>query len=358
MDKYDFLIVGAGLFGSVFAREATDKGYKCLVIDKRNHIGGNCYTENVDGIDVHKYGPHTFHTNDKKIWGYVNRFSDFQSFQLNIVANYFDKLYNLPFNMWTFNQMWGVTKPQEAIDIINRQKFTETPKNLEEYALSVVGEEIYRKFIYGYTKKQWNKEPSLLPMSIIKRLPVRFTFDNNYFNDVYQGIPSQGYTKLFENVLEGIDVFLEEDFFHKRNYYENLAKKVVYTGPIDKFYNYCFGKLDYRSLRFEEQRLNQESYQGTAIVNYTDAATPYTRIIEHKYFKKHQTKTTIITKEFPDNNEPYYPINDEENTFRYNQYKRLNTFNKFIFGGRLAEYKYYDMHQVIGSALASVYKTL
>ena len=352
MPKYDFLIIGSGFFGSVFAREATDKGYKCLVIDKRDHIAGNCYTDNVGGIDVHKYGPHIFHTNNKRIWDYVNRFSNFDQFELNVIANYNSQLYNLPFNMWTFYQMWGVTKPEEAVEIINQQKFTGVPTNLEEYALSLVGEDIYRKLIYGYTKKQWGKEPSLLPMSIIKRLPFRFSFNNNYFNDQYQGIPSEGYTKLFENLLEGIEVSLMTDYFENRSQFDLIAKKVVYTGPIDRFYDYCFGKLDYRSLRFEEEKLDQETYQGNPTINYTDEQTPYTRIIEHKYFKKEKTSHTIITKEFPDNNnEPYYPINDEINTERYSRYKNIENSGKYLFGGRLAEYRYYDMHQVIGSAL-------
>ena len=352
MPKYDFLIIGSGFFGSVFAREATDKGYKCLVIDKRDHIAGNCYTDNVGGIDVHKYGPHIFHTNNKRIWDYVNRFSNFDQFELNVIANYNSQLYNLPFNMWTFYQMWGVTKPEEAVEIINQQKFTGVPTNLEEYALSLVGEDIYRKLIYGYTKKQWGKEPSLLPMSIIKRLPFRFSFNNNYFNDQYQGIPSEGYTKLFENLLDGIEVSLMIDYFENRSQFDLIAKKVVYTGPIDRFYDYCFGKLDYRSLRFEEEKLDQETYQGNPTINYTDEQTPYTRIIEHKYFKKEKTPHTIITKEFPDNNnEPYYPINDEINTERYSKYKNIENSDKYLFGGRLAEYKYYDMHQAIGSAI-------
>jgi UDP-galactopyranose mutase len=352
---YDFLIVGAGLFGSVFAREATDKGYSCIVIDKRTHIAGNCYSKDIDGISVQKYGPHIFHTSSKPIWDYINRFSEFEQYQHNVIANYFDSIYNLPFNLHTFNQMFGTYKKDEILQNIELSRFKGEPTNLEEYALSVVGRDVYQKLIYGYTKKQWGTEPRNLPKSIITRLPLRFTFDNNYYNDTYQGIPKHGYTKLFENLLDGSDVYLECDFFDsKRSTWEKIAKRIVYTGPIDKFYDYCHGKLDYRSLRFEEHKLEQESYQGCSQVNYTDAHTPYTRIIEHKFFRKIPTNHTIITKEFPasyqETEEPYYPINNQENQSIVSKYKSIKN-DKYILGGRLAEYKYYDMHQVIGSVL-------
>jgi UDP-galactopyranose mutase len=359
MEKYDFLIVGAGLFGSVFAREATDKGYKCLVIDKRNHIGGNCYTENKHGIDIHKYGPHTFHTSAKKIWDYVNRFSEFEKFELNIIANRNGKLFNLPFNMWTFYQMWGEKDPEQVKKIIHDQQYSGQISNLEEQALSLVGKDIYENLIKDYTTKQWGRDPSLLPSSIIRRLPVRFTYNNNYFNDTYQGIPKHGYTKLFENLLEGIEIDLEIDFLKKRDYYHNIAERIVYTGPIDQFYDYEYGKLDYRSLRHENEVLQRESFQGNAIVNYTDLETEYTRIIEHKFFHKNiKTNSTIITREYPaeytEENEPMYPISDSKNTERLSQYQKISKNPRYIFGGRLAEYRYYDMHQVIASALHKV----
>lgn len=352
---YDFLIVGAGLFGSVFAREATDRGYKCLVIDKRNHIGGNCYTEKKEGIHVHMYGPHIFHTSSKKIWDYVNKFSEFEQYQHNVIANYNDSIYNLPFNMNTFYQMFHTCNKQEILEIIEQTRFKGDPQNLEEYALSIVGEHIYYKLIYGYTKKQWGKEPKELPKSIIARLPLRFTFNNNYFNDLYQGIPTEGYTKFFENLLDNIEVELEVDFFAKRSYYENMSKKIVYTGPIDKYYDYCYGKLDYRSLVFEHSKLDQEIYQGCTQMNFTDTFTTYTRIIEHKLFlSKQKTPQTIITKEFPApyslTKDPYYPVNNEINNNVANKYKQILN-KKNIFGGRLAEYRYYDMHQVVASSL-------
>ena len=354
MGQYDFLIVGAGLFGSVFAREATEQGYKCLVIDKRNHIGGNCYTEKIDDIDVHKYGPHIFHTNSKEIWDYVNRFSEFEQYQHNVMANYNGSIYNLPFNLNTFYQMFNTCDKEEIVAIIEQTRFKGTPTNLEEYALSLVGEHIYYKLIYGYTKKQWNTEPSLLPKSIISRLPFKFTFDNNYFNDSYQGIPKDGYTRLFENLLDGIEIHLEIDFFDKKDYFEQIARKIVYTGALDRIYDYYYGKLDYRSLKFENIKINQEIYQGCSQMNFTDPFTPYTRIIEHKFFKKQITKNTIITKEYPapytELTDPYYPIGDKKNNSIATKYKQLKN-KKFILGGRLAEYMYYDMHHVIGSAL-------
>lgn len=358
--KYDFIIVGAGLFGAVCADQLKKRGHSCLVIEKRHHIGGNCFTENINNIFVHKYGPHIFHTSSKRIWEYVNEFDEFEPIQLNVIANYQEKIYSLPFNMWTFNQMWGVTSVSEAQSIINSQKFMGNPTNLEEYALSVVGKDIYYTLIHGYTKKQWKTDPKLLPASIIKRLPLRFTFDNNYFNDQYQGIPKHGYTYMIEQMLEGVEIQLDVDYFSDQDKYDNMAKSVIYTGPIDKFYQYYYGKLNYRSLFFEEQEISIETYQGTPVVNYTEEIVPYTRIVEHKYFlKNHKQQSTIITKEYPieytEDTEPMYPINNTENNIIYQQYKKLNhKTNKYIFGGRLAEYKYYDMHQVIGSALSTV----
>jgi UDP-galactopyranose mutase len=363
--KYDFLIVGAGLFGSVCARELTDKGYKCLVIDKRNHIAGNCYTENINDIDVHKYGPHIFHTSNENIWKYINQFSEFNNFELNIIANHKNNLYSLPFNMWTFYQLWGVKSESDAQAIIDSQKFIGTPSNLEEYALSIVGKDIYYTLIYGYTKKQWGTEPKNLPASIIKRLPIRFMFNNNYFNDKYQGIPKYGYTKIFDNLLSDSSVELGVDFFNKQEYYASNAKNIIYTGPIDKFYNFEYGELDYRSLRFEEERINTNSYQGCPVVNYTEESIKHTRITEHKHFISNHinNENTVITKEYPAQyttaTEPMYPIADIKNKELYTRYKDLTKHNKqIIFGGRLAEYKYYDMHQVIGSALSTVREIL
>lgn len=352
---YDFVIVGAGLFGSIFAREMTDKGYKCFVIDKRDHIGGNCYTAREDGIDVHKYGPHIFHTSSEKIWNYVNRFAEFEPFELNPIANYKGKLYNLPFNMNTFSQLFGTEDPEEVKQIIEKEKFKGTPTNLEEQALSMVGETVYRTLIYGYTKKQWNKEPKYLPKSIISRLPVRFTFNNNYFNDTYQGIPKEGYTKMIENLLDGIDVLLDFDYFYDKEKLDAMSKKVLYTGPIDKFYDHYYGELDYRSLKFESRHLKQETYQGCPVMNFTDGLIKRTRTIEHKFFKSNPGgNTTVITDEFPaeykDTNDPYYPINDDKNMGILEKYKQIKN-PKYIFGGRLAEYKYYDMDQTVGSAL-------
>jgi len=358
--KYDFLIVGAGLFGSVCANELKQKGYSCLVIEKRQHIGGNCFTEQVNDIYVHKYGPHIFHTSSKQIWDYITSFDEFEPFQLNVVAHYQNRLYSLPFNMWTFNQMWGVTSPLDAKTIIDSQRFVGAPSNLEEYALSIVGKDIYYKLIYGYTKKQWKTHPKFLPSDIIKRLPLRFTFDNNYFNDNFQGIPKHGYTYIIQQMLMDTDIELNIDYFANQDKYDSMAKCVIYTGPIDKFYNYIYGKLNYRSLFFEEHNINIEDYQGTSVINYTEETIPYTRIVEHKHFLKNpKQKNTIITKEYPieytEYTEPMYPINNIENTDIYNKYKELTKINKkYIFGGRLAEYKYYDMHQVIGSALSTI----
>jgi UDP-galactopyranose mutase len=361
---YDYLIVGAGLFGATFAYEATKRGKKCLVIDKRSHIGGNIYTEEVEGINVHKYGAHIFHTNSKDIWEYVNQFAEFNRYTNSPVANYNGEIYNLPFNMNTFNKLWGVATPKEAQEKINNQRLEagiENPKNLEEQAISLVGTDIYKKLIKGYTEKQWGRSATELPSFIIKRLPVRFTYDNNYFNDKYQGIPVGGYTQIVEKMLSKSDVQLNTDYFQNREELDNKAKKVVFTGMIDEYYNYKYGVLEYRSLLFENETLEQENYQGNAVVNYTDRETPYTRIIEHKHFEFGKQEKTIITREYPKDwnkgDEPYYPINDKANTELYNKYKALAEMDeKVIFGGRLATYKYYDMHQVIGAALTTVEK--
>jgi UDP-galactopyranose mutase len=352
----DYLIVGSGIFGSVCARELTDKGYKCLIIEKRNHIGGNCYTEKIENINIHKYGAHIFHTSNKEVWDYVNKFVEFNSYRHHVLANYKNEMYSLPFNMFTFNKLWNVNTPEEAKHIIEQQRFLDNPTNLEEQALSLVGKDVYEKLIKGYTEKQWIKSCKELPAFIIKRLPVRFTYDNNYFFDPYQGIPKNGYTELFEELLKEIDIKLNIDYFNNKEYFNSLAKNIIYTGPIDKFYNYCFGELEYRPLKFEHITLNQENYQGHSVVNYTEKKIPYTRIIEHKHFNNDISNKTIITKEYPiewnKNEEPYYPINDKSNQEKYLQYKNLIEQEKnIIFGGRLAEYKYYDMHQVVESAL-------
>lgn len=359
MQKYDYLIIGAGLFGCVFAHEATKKGKKCLVIDKRNHIGGNVYCENVKGINVHKYGAHIFHTNDKSIWDYVNQFAEFNNYVNSPISISKGKLYNLPFNMNTFYQLWGTKTPTEAKNIIDKQVEeygVKTPKNLEEQALSLVGKDIYETLIKEYTEKQWGTEASKLPAFIIKRLPVRYTFDNNYFNDTYQGIPIGGYNKIIDGLLEGIDVKTNIDFFENKDDLIASAKKVVYTGKIDEFFNFKYGNLEYRSLRFEHQNLDTDNYQGNAVVNYNDGNIPYTRIIEHKHFEFGKQPHTVITKEYPENwtpeKEAYYPINNDDNQKKYQQYKALTLKEpNIIFGGRLAEYKYYDMHQIIASAL-------
>lgn len=356
--KYDYLIVGAGLFGAVFAHEAKKKGKKCLVIDKRTHLGGNVYCEEVEGINVHKYGAHIFHTNDKAIWDYVNSLVEFNRYTNSPVANYHDELYNLPFNMNTFYQLWKVKTPEEAKSIIAeqvREVGVKNPKNLEEQALSLVGKDIYEKLIKGYTEKQWGRKATELPAFIIKRLPLRFTFDNNYFNDKYQGIPIGGYNKLIDGLLEGVETRLEIDFFKDKAELLSLANQLVFTGKIDEYYDYCYGKLEYRSLDFKHETLDMENYQGNAVVNYTASEIPYTRILEHKHFEFGNQKKTVITKEYPTewsgNKEPYYPINDVRNNEIYTKYKALSGKDDIIFGGRLAEYKYYDMHQVIASAL-------
>lgn len=366
MKKYDYLIVGAGLFGSIFAHEATKRGKKCLVIEKRDHIGGNCYTQNVEGINVHKYGAHIFHTSNKVVWDYIQQFAEFNRFTNSPVARYKDELYSLPFNMLTFNKMWGVITPQDAEakikEQIQRENIT-SPKNLEEQAISLVGRDIYEKLIKGYTEKQWGRKCTELPAFIIKRLPVRYTYDNNYFYDTYQGIPIGGYTSIFERMLNGIEVKLGVDFFTEREYFENVAEKIVFTGMIDEYFGYQFGKLEYRSLRFDNEILDIPNYQGNAVVNYTESEVPYTRIIEHKHFEYGTQPKTVITrehsKEYEDGDEPYYPINDERNNELYAKYKALaDQKSNVIFGGRLAQYKYFDMHNIIAEALECVDKHL
>jgi UDP-galactopyranose mutase len=354
INMYDYLIVGSGLFGSVFAREMTDKGYKCLVIDKRSHIGGNCYTESVDGINVHKYGPHIFHTSDSTIWEYINRFTKFNNFVNRPKVNYEGKIYSFPINLMTLFQVYGVTTPDEAFRKLEEvREDIQNPKNLEEWILSQVGPDLYKIFIKGYTKKQWNRDPKYLPSSIIRRLPIRLSFEDNYFTDAYQGIPIGGYTQIFEKLLNGIEVKLGCDYFENREYFDNLATKVVYTGPIDLFYSNRFESLDYRSLSFETHNLNMPDYQGVALMNYTKEDVPFTRITEHKHFEFGTQKNTVVTMEYPQSKgDPYYPINDDENNKKYKHYKDLmDQETKYIFGGRLTDYKYYDMHQVIGSAL-------
>ena len=359
MAQYDYLIVGSGLFGAVFAHEAYKKGKKCLIIDKRSHKGGNVYCEQIEDINVHKYGAHIFHTNDKEIWDYVNQFVEFNRYTNSPVAFYKNEVYNLPFNMNTFYQLWGVKTPEEAKNKIEEQVKASgitNPKNLEEQAISLVGIDIYEKLIKGYTEKQWGRKATELPAFIIKRLPVRFTYDNNYFNDKYQGIPIGGYNKLIDGLLDGIEVRLNIDFFAQREKLIQLADKVVFTGKIDEYYNNQFGSLEYRSLKFETTTLDQSNFQGNAVVNYTESQVPYTRIIEHKHFEFGSQKKTVITYEYPDEwslgKESYYPVNDDKNNAIYNQYKKLSEQDdSVIFGGRLAEYKYYDMHQIIASAL-------
>lgn len=364
---YDYLIVGAGLFGAIFAHEANKAGKKVLVIDKRDHIAGNIYTKEVEGIQVHQYGAHIFHTSNKEVWDYVQQFAEFNRYTNAPVARYKDELYNMPFNMNTFNKMWGVTTPQEAKDKIAAQikeaGITE-PKNLEEQAISLVGRDIYEKLVKGYTEKQWGRRATELPSFIIKRLPVRFVYDNNYFNDKYQGIPVGGYTQLVEKMLEGIEVRLSTDFFADREHLSRLAEKIVFTGMIDEYYDYCYGELEYRSLRFETEMLDCENYQGNAVVNYTEYEIPYTRIIEHKHFEfgcqsGEPYPKTIITREYPatwkKGDEPYYPMNDEKNNTLYARYKELSEKeNNVIFGGRLGMYKYFDMHHVVAESLACV----
>lgn len=362
--KYDYLIVGAGLFGAVFAYESTKKGKKCLVIDKRDHIAGNIYTKETENINVHQYGAHIFHTSDRKIWDYINSFADFNNYINSPVAVYKDELYNLPFNMNTFSKMWNIKTPSEAKAIIEKQieelNITE-PQNLEEQALSLVGTDVYEKLIKGYTEKQWGRDCKELPAFIIKRLPLRFTYDNNYFNDRYQGIPIGGYTKIVEKMLEGSDVLLDTDYFEFIKDNEGIADKVLFTGMIDEYYDFCYGHLEYRTVRFETEVLDCDNYQGNAVVNYTDREVPYTRIIEHKHFEFGKQEKTIISREYSTEwepgMEPYYPVNNERNNDLFEKYKALaDKEEKVIFGGRLGNYKYYDMDKVIIATLEAVEK--
>lgn len=362
--KYDYLIVGSGLFGSVFAYEAMKRGKSCLVIDKRSHIAGNIYTEEVEGINVHRYGAHIFHTSNKEVWAYINQFADFNHYINSPVAVYHDELYNLPFNMNTFSKMWGIRTPAEAKAVIEKQiadlHITE-PRNLEEQALSLVGRDVYEKLIKGYTEKQWGRSCTELPSFIIKRLPLRFTYDNNYFNDRFQGIPMGGYTAIIEKMLEGADVLTDTDYFEFRKTHPDIADRTVFTGMIDEFFDYCYGPLQYRSVRFETEVLDEENYQGNAVVNYTAREVPYTRIIEHKHFEfGHQEKTVIsreYSSEWKQGMEPYYPVNNEENNALYEKYKALaDKEDHVIFGGRLGQYKYYDMDKVIVAALDCVHE--
>lgn len=371
MSSYDYLVVGSGLFGSVFAHEAALRGKHVKVIEKRNHIAGNIYTKQIDGIQVHQYGAHIFHTSDKAIWDYVNQFAEFNRYTNSPVANYKGKMYNLPFNMNTFNELWGTRTPDEAVAKIAEQKkaagLTQQPRNLEEQAISLVGTDIYQKLIKGYTEKQWGKKATELPAFIIRRLPVRYTYDNNYFNDTYQGIPIGGYTQIVEKLLDSdlIDVETNVDFFEHKDQYLKDYPKIMFTGMIDQYFDYRYGELEYRSLRFESEELNMDNYQGNAVINYTDAETPFTRIIEHKHFEfgKGDKGKTIITKEYPATwkrgDEPYYPVNNTSNNNLYKKYAKLaRAESQVIFGGRLGQYRYFDMHQVIHSALIAVHTEL
>ena len=359
MKKYDYILVGSGLYSSVFAWFAKQKGKKCLVLEKKDHIGGNVYCENTEGIHVHKYGAHIFHTSNKEVWQFVNSLAEFNRYTNSPVANYKGEMYNMPFNMNTFSKMWNISTPAEAKKIIEEQKkeITGEPKNLEEQAISLVGREIYEKLVKGYTEKQWGRDCTALPAFIIKRLPVRYTYDNNYFNDLYQGIPIGGYNVIIDRLFEGCDIETGVDYLEKKEYYDGLGEKIVYTGTIDAYYKYQFGKLEYRSLRFESEVLDEENHQGVAVVNYTDRETPYTRIIEHKHFEFGTQPKTVITREYPvtwqEGMEPYYPVNDEKNQALYQKYAKLAEKEEHvIFGGRLGEYKYYDMDKVIASAMA------
>ena len=356
---YDYLIVGSGLFGAVFANEAKKKGKKCLVVEKRSHIAGNIYTEEVEGIQVHRYGAHIFHTSNKMVWDYMQQFAEFNRYTNSPVAYYKGELYNMPFNMNTFYKMWGTITPDEAKEKIAeqiRECGIETPTNLEEQAISLVGNDIYEKLVKGYTEKQWGRRATELPPEIIKRLPVRFTYDNNYFNDAYQGIPIGGYTQIVEKMLEGIKVLLNTDYLEEKDKFDQMAEKVVYTGPIDAYFAYKYGELEYRAVRFETEVLGTENYQGNAVVNYTEYEVPYTRIIEHKHFEYGTQPKTVISREYPvtwhKGEEPYYPVNNEKNNLLYQKYEEdaLNERN-VIFGGRLGKYKYFDMHHVVAEAL-------
>ena len=358
MKKYDYILVGSGLYSGVFTWYAKQHGKSCLVVEKRNHIGGNVYCEETEGIHVHKYGAHIFHTSNKEVWQFVNSLAEFNRYTNSPVANYKGEMYNMPFNMNTFSKMWNISTPDQAKAIIEDQKkeVTGEPRNLEEQAISLVGREIYEKLVKGYTEKQWGRDCTELPAFIIKRLPVRYTYDNNYFNDLYQGIPIGGYNVIIQRLFEGCDIETGVDYLEKKEYYDSLGEKIVYTGTIDAYYKYQFGKLEYRSLRFESEILDEENYQGVAVVNYTDRETPYTRIIEHKHFEFGTQPKTVITREYPvtwqEGMEPYYPVNDEKNQALYQKYAKLaEKEENVIFGGRLGEYKYYDMDKVIASAM-------
>jgi len=358
---YDYLIVGAGFYGSICAYELKKAGKKVLVIDKRDHIGGNCYTQDREGVHVHEYGPHIFHTNEKWIWDWVNQFAEFNSYKNTPVANYKGEIYSLPFSMWTFNKLWGVVTPEEAQEKIETQRYTGKISNLEEQALSLVGKDVYEKLIKGYTTKQWRKDPTELPASIIKRLPVRFTWDNNYFNDKYQGIPIGGYTQIFEKLLDDVDVLLGVDFFDEKEKWLNSASNIIYTGPIDKFFDYQFGDLEYKSITWKNEMMDKDNYQGCAVMNYTDVEVPYTRVIEHKYFDDQNQKKTYVSWEYPQEYsrdvEPFYPVNDDVNNRKYHQYMFLaDQIPNIHFGGRLGQYKYYDMHQIIAAAFTYLKK--
>lgn len=363
---YDYLIVGAGLFGSVFACEAGKKGKRCLVVEKRGHIGGNIYTRETEGIHVHQYGAHIFHTSDRVVWDYIRQFADFNRYTNCPVAYFKGEIYNLPFNMNTFNKLWGVVTPQQARKKIQEQRKeyqTEYPRNLEEQALNLVGKDIYEKLIKGYTEKQWGRRATELPPEIIRRIPVRYAYDNNYFNDSYQGIPIGGYTAIIEKMLKKADVRLHTDYLRQREDLDQLARKIIYTGPIDAFYNYRFGELEYRSLSFETEILEESNYQGNAVVNYTEYEVPYTRIIEHKHFEFGTQEKTVISREYPaawkQGDEPYYPVNDDRNNTLYKRYAQLaDEEDRVIFGGRLGTYRYMDMHHVVGEAIDIVQKEL
>ena len=356
-NHYDYLVVGSGLFGAVFAHEAVKAGFSVLVLEKRDHIGGNIYTEEVEGIDVHKYGAHIFHTSDKNIWSYVDQFAEFNNFVNSPVANYKGEMYNMPFNMNTFSKMFGISTPAEAMEVLEKERaeITGEPQNLEEQAISLVGRTVYTKLVKGYTEKQWGRDCTELPAFIIKRLPVRFTYDNKYFNDRYQGIPCEGYTVMVERMLDGADVLLNTNFLDDKEKWLGMADICVYNGPIDAYFGYSLGKLEYRSLKFETEVLDEGNYQGVAVVNYTDRETPYTRVIEHKHFNFGTQPKTVVTKEYPtaweEGMEPYYPVNNDRNAELYAAYAELAAKEGVLFGGRLAEYRYYDMDDTVAAAL-------
>jgi len=359
---YDYLLVGSGLFSCTFARKCLDHKLKCLILEKRDHPFGNCYTKNINDINVHMYGPHVFHTNNLEIWNFVNRFAEFNRYINKPKVKFDEKIYSFPINLMTLHQIWGVTTPEEAVERIEKERHNiQNPNNLEEWALSQIGEELYYKFVYGYTKKQWNIEPKNLPSFIIQRLPIRLNFDDNYFFDKYQGIPIGGYSHMMKNMIEDTEIILETDYFNRKDYWDKKAKNIIYTGPIDQYFNYCHGKLDYRSLKFNHKTLNISDFQGNAIINYTEYSIPYTRIIEHKHFEFGNQNNTVISYEYPvdftGSNVPYYPINNPQNNSKFELYKKMSSkIKNILFGGRLAEYKYYDMHQIIGSALSKFKK--